>query len=399
METHIVFLHLAILLFCARITGDVFIKIGIPSVIGEIFIGILLGQSVIGIIPVNDILKLLAELGIIFLLFHIGLESDLRQLRQVGLSSVVVALTGALTPMILGFLISYYILNFSLMLSFFIGGTLTATSIGITVRVLDDIRKLKERFAQIVLAAAVLDDIFGVIVLAALYEFSKTSHININAILLLVLYIGTFFVLAPIVGKIFAYFVSSLSKKLNTLDFVPPVVVAIILLFAFAAHEIGSPEILGAFTAGIAFSRRFTIPFAVAFQTEKQIIHKIEDSLYPLIWLFTPIFFVYVGLQLNLKAIDFTSGYFWFLSGVLFLVAIITKVISGFFVKGTIKEKLSIGFSMLPRGEVGLIFAEFGKISGIYDNTLYAVVVFVVALTTILAPIVLKGIWKEFKIR
>ncbi|MBC7190663.1 cation:proton antiporter, partial [Candidatus Aerophobetes bacterium] len=195
-------------------------------------------------------------------------------------------------------------------------------------------------------------------------------------------------------GKIFAYFVSSLAKRLNTLDFVPPVVVAIILLFAFAAHEIGSPEILGAFTAGIAFSRRFTIPFAAAFQADKAIIHKIEESLKPLIWLFTPIFFVYVGLQLNLKAIDFTSGHFWLLSAVLFIVALITKLVAGLFVKGTMREKLSVGFSMLPRGEVGLIFAEFGRLSGIYDHTLYAVIIFVVALTTLLAPIVLKSLWK-----
>ncbi|GLI52620.1 MULTISPECIES: cation:proton antiporter [Thermodesulfovibrio] len=395
MEIHLIFLYLAILLFFARLTGDIFAKFGIPSVIGEIFVGIMLGQSVLGIIPLSDVMKLLAELGIILLLFHIGLEADLKQLKEVGFSAATVAITGALAPMVIGFLVSYYVFNFPTITSLFIGGTLTATSIGITVRVLEDLDKMKERFAQVVLGAAVLDDIFGVVVLAALYEFSKTQEINVNATILLVFYIGTFFLFAPIIGKIFAYFVSSLAKRLNTLDFVPPVVVAIILIFAFAAHEIGSPEILGAFTAGIAFSRRFTIPFAAAFQADKAIIHKIEESLKPLIWLFTPIFFVYVGLQLNLKAIDFTSGYFWWLSAVLFIIALVTKLVAGLFVKGTMKEKLSVGFSMLPRGEVGLIFAEFGRLSGIYDHTLYAVIIFVVALTTLLAPIVLKSLWKK----
>jgi len=395
MEIHLIFLYLAILLFFARLTGDIFAKFGLPSVIGEIFVGIMLGQSVLGIIPLSDVMKLLAELGIILLLFHIGLEADLKQLKEVGFSAATVAITGALAPMVIGFLVSYYVFNFSTITSLFIGGTLTATSIGITVRVLEDLDKMKERFAQVVLGAAVLDDIFGVVVLAALYEFSKTQEINVNATILLVLYIGTFFLFAPIIGKIFAYFVSSLAKRLNTLDFVPPVVVAIILLFAFAAHEIGSPEILGAFTAGIAFSRRFTIPFAAAFQADKAIIHKIEESLKPLIWLFTPIFFVYVGLQLNLKAIDFTSGHFWLLSVVLFIIAFVTKLVAGLFVKGTMREKLSVGFSMLPRGEVGLIFAEFGRLSGIYDHTLYAVIIFVVALTTLLAPIVLKSLWKK----
>ncbi|GAQ95168.1 Kef-type K+ transport system, membrane component KefB [Thermodesulfovibrio aggregans] len=395
MDLHLIFLYLAILLFFARLTGDIFAKFGIPSVLGEIFVGVLLGQSVLGIIPLNDVMRLLAELGIILLLFHIGLEADLKQLKEVGFSAAAVAITGALAPMVAGFLVSYYVFNFPVITSLFIGGTLTATSIGITVRVLEDLGKMRERFAQIVLGAAVLDDIFGVVVLAALFEFSKTQEINVNATLLLILYIGTFFLFAPIIGKFFAYFISTLSRRLNTLDFVPPVVVAIILLFAFAAHEIGSPEILGAFTAGIAFSRRFTIPFAAAFQADRQIIHKIEESLNPLIWLFTPIFFVYVGLQLNLKAIDFSSLNFWLLSAVLFLVALTTKLLAGLFIKGTKKEKLSVGFSMLPRGEVGLIFAEFGRISGVYDSTLYAVIIFVVALTTLLSPIVLKTLLKE----
>ncbi len=395
MEIHSIFLYLAILLFFARLTGDIFAKVGIPSVLGEIFVGIVLGQSILGIIPLNEAFKLLAELGIILLLFHIGLEADLKQLKEVGFSAFSVAIMGALAPFITGFLVSYFIFNLPPITSLFIGGTITATSIGITVRVLEDLGKMKEKFAQIVLGAAVLDDIFGVIVLAALYEFSKTAVINVNATLILVLYIGTFFIFAPIIGKLFAYLVTILSKRLNTLDFVPPVVVSIILLFAYAAHEIGSPEILGAFTAGIAFSRRFTIPFAAGFQTDKIIIHKIEHSLNPLIWIFTPIFFVYVGLQLNLKAIDFTSSDFWLLSAALFLVALITKVSAGFLIKGNLREKLSIGFSMLPRGEVGLIFAEFGRLSGIYDSTLYAVIIFVVALTTLLAPLSLKAIWKK----
>jgi len=395
MDLHLIFLYLAILLFFARLTGDIFIKFGIPSVLGEIFVGVLLGQSVFGIIPLSDVMRLLAEIGIILLLFHIGLEADLKQLKKVGFSALAVASAGALAPFVIGFIISYYVFNFPFITSLFIGGTLSATSIGITVRVLEDLGKMKEPFAQIVLGAAVLDDIFGVIVLATLFEFSKTQEVNLNATILLIIYIGTFFLFAPLIGKIFAYFVSTISKRLNTLDFVPPVVVAIILLFAYAAHEIGSPEILGAFTAGIAFSRRFTIPFAAAFQADKAIINKIEESLNPLIWLFTPLFFVYVGLQINLKAIDFSSWHFWGLSAVLLVVAVMTKLLAGIFFKGTRKEKLSVGLSMLPRGEVGLIFAEFGRISGIYDNTLYAVIIFVVSLTTLISPLALKHLWKS----
>lgn len=213
MEIHLIFLYLAILLFFARLTGDIFAKFGIPSVIGEIFVGIMLGQSVLGIIPLSDVMKLLAELGIILLLFHIGLEADLKQLKEVGFSAATVAITGALAPMVIGFLVSYYVFNFPTITSLFIGGTLTATSIGITVRVLEDLDKMKERFAQVVLGAAVLDDIFGVVVLAALYEFSKTQEINVNATILLVFYIGTFFLFCTNYRQDFCLFCKQSCKK------------------------------------------------------------------------------------------------------------------------------------------------------------------------------------------
>jgi len=267
---------------------------------------------------------------------------------------------------------------------------LTATSIGITVGVLEDLGKMKERFAQIVLGAAVLDDIFGVIVLAGLYELAKEGRVHVDALLLLVLYIGSFFVLSPILAQILARIIQLLSRKLGTMDFVPPAVLSMVLFFAFLAHEVGSPEILGAFTAGLALSRRFAIPFASFLKTDERMAEKIEHSILPLVWVLTPIFFVYVGLQLNLKAIDFTSAKFWTLALLITLVAIVGKVISGFFVRVPLREKLLIGFSMLPRGEVGLIFAEFGRQAKVYDDTLYAVVIFVVAITTLMSPIALK---------
>ncbi len=390
MDLHSLFLYLAIILFLARIIGDTFGRLGFPPVLGEILVGILLGKSALGIIEPNEVLRLLAEIGVILLLFHIGLEADINQLKKVGLSAFVVAFVGASTPMLLGTLASYYLLDLSLTTSLFLGGTLTATSIGITVRVLDDLGKMKERFAQIVLGAAVLDDIFGVIVLAALYEFSKEGIVHFDALTMLVLYITTFFILSPILAQILARVIKILSQKLKTEDFIPPTVIALVFLFAFLAHEVGSPEILGAFTAGLALSRRFALPFAMFLKTDEKMAHKIEHTIMPLVWVLTPIFFVYVGLQLNLKAIDFTSQKFWMLSLLILLIAIVGKVISGFFVRGSMREKLLIGFSMLPRGEVGLIFAEFGRQIDLYDDTLYAVVIFVVAITTLMAPIVLK---------
>ncbi|MCX8164230.1 MAG: cation:proton antiporter [Aquificaceae bacterium] len=395
MEIHTLFLHLAIILFLARIIGDAFGRLGLPPVLGEILVGILLGQSALGLIQPNEVLRLLAEIGVILLLFHIGLEADINQLKRVGIPAFVVAFVGAFTPMLLGTLTSHYLLGLSITVSLFIGGTLTATSIGITVRVLDDLGKMKERFAQIVLGAAVLDDIFGVIVLAGLYEFSKEGVVHFDALTVLVLYIASFFLFSPILAQIMARLISLFSRRLGTEDFIPPTVVATVFLFAYLAHKVGSPEILGAFTAGLALSRRFALPFAVFLKTDERMAQKVEHTIMPLMWVMTPIFFVYVGLQLNLKAIDFTSPKFWVLSLLILLVAVVGKVISGFFVRGSMNEKLLIGFSMLPRGEVGLIFAEFGRQSGLYDDTLYAVVIFVVAVTTLMAPIILKVLARQ----
>ena len=397
MDLHYLFLSLAIIIFVGRVLGDLFNKFGIPSVLGEILAGIILGTSVLGIIQINDAIKVLAEIGIILLLFKVGLEADVHQLKKVGFSAFVVATVGATLPMVFGSLIGYYLFNLPLATSLFIGGTLTATSIGITVKVLTDLGKMNQRFAQIVLAAAVLDDIFGVIVLAVLYEFAKKGTVDLAGIFTMVFYIATFFILAPIIAKILAKLINIFAIKLKSEEFIPVAVMSLIFFFAFLSHEVGSPEILGAFTVGLALSRRFVIPFAMFLKIEEKekMAQKVEHSIDPLVAILTPIFFVSIGLSLNLKAIDFTSLEFWKLSIVLLVVAILGKVLSGFFVKGSRKERLLIGFSMLPRGEVGLIFAELGKQSKLFDDLLYAVIIYVVAFTTLIAPIILKQIAKD----
>jgi len=390
MDLHIVFLHLALILFLGSILGDTFSRFGIPSVIGAIIVGVLLGKSALGIIEPNEVIKLLAEIGVILLLFNVGLEADVHKLKQVGISALFVATVGAFVPMMLGTIISYYFLKLPLLTSLFIGGTLTATSIGITVKVLEELGKMKERFAQIVLGAAVLDDVLGVVLLAGLYEFSKEGVVKPDTITTLILYITVFFILSPILAQILAKVIQTLSVVLRTEDFIPPVVVSLIFLFAFLAHKVGSPEILGAFTAGLALSRRFYLPFALFLKTDEKMAHKIEQTITPLAWVLTPVFFVYVGLELNLRVIDLSSSTFWFMSLLTLMVAVVGKVVAGFIIKGSLKEKLLVGFSMLPRGEVGLIFAELGRQSGVFDPLVYAVMVFVIAITTFLSPIALK---------
>ncbi len=395
VDVHTLFLHLAIILFSAKLFGTIFKRLGIPPVLGEVFAGIVLGQSLLGIIPLSEAIKVLAELGVILLLFEVGLEADLHMLMRVGMWSTLVAIVGAALPFAGGFAVSYYLFGLDLVASLFMGGALTATSIGITVRVLTDLNKHKERFSQIVLGAAVLDDIMGVVILAALYEFAKTKEVHIDATINLVIHIAMFFLIAPIAANILAKILSFIAKKMGDLDIIPASVMGLILLAAYAAHKFGSPSILGSFTAGLALSRRFVIPFAAALRLEEGIIKRVEEGINPLVWTLAPIFFVSVGLALNLKAIDFSSPEFWTFSSALIIVAIIGKVASGLVAPGNIREKLSVGFSMLPRGEVGLIFAEFGRSFKAINEVEYAVIVFVVAITTLIAPIVLKILLRD----
>ncbi len=390
VDIHTLFLHIAVILISAKAFGMLFKRIGIPPVLGEVTAGIILGQSVLGLIPLSEAIKVLAELGVILLLFEVGLEADIHMLVRVGAWSTLVAIVGAVVPFGGGFLISYYLFDMPLISSLFIGGALTATSIGITVRVLTDLKKHKSRFAQIVLGAAVLDDVMGVVILAALYEFSKTQSVNLDSTARLMLHIAIFFILAPFVARFVAKILSFVIVRWGDIDVIPTTILSLVLFTGHVAYRAGSPEILGAFTAGLALSRRFALPFAAFLHLDQKIIHKVEEGITPLVWVIAPIFFVAVGLALNLKAIDFTSGEFWALSLSLIAVAIVGKVVAGFVVPGSLRDRLNIGFSMMPRGEVGLIFAEFGRSFNAIDEVGYAVVVFVVAITTLIAPILLK---------
>ncbi len=393
---HSIFWYLGLIVLLARIIGDTISKFGYPSVIGEILVGIILGQSVLGLIKPNEVIKIVAEIGVVLLLFQVGMEANIRQLRMVGINALIVAFVGGLMPIILSFLVCFFLLKMDFIVSLFIGGTMAATSIGITVRVLKDLDKMKENFAQIVLGAAVLDDILGVVILAILVQLSQNMSFEVNNILVLFLYLGTFFIFAPFIAQLMTKLVEILSEKIENLDFIPAAVISVVFIFSFLAYKFGSPEILGAFIVGLVMSRGFNIPFLKFLSTKKQTIEKVEHSILPLIWLFTPVFFVFIGLQVNLKSINFASLDFWILTIIIAIVAIVSKVLAGFFINVSFRERLMVGFSMLPRGEVGLIFAEFGRQAKIYNDLLYAVVIFVVLLTTFIAPLALRQINKKY---
>ena len=178
MEAQTFLIQLVLILLSARLFGEVAAYFQVPSVIGELVAGIVIGPSILGLVEISNPIHLLAQIGIILLLFEVGIETDIGHLSSAGVKALIVAVGGVVLPFILGFLISFYFFDFSLLASLFIASTLTATSIGITLRVLRDLKKQNSHEAQIIIGAAVVDDIIGIVLLAVLYEFSISGEIN-----------------------------------------------------------------------------------------------------------------------------------------------------------------------------------------------------------------------------
>ena len=386
MDTTTIFLHIAGILVAARVGGDLAERYGAPRVIGELLAGVLLGPSLLGLIEATETLRLLAEIGIILLLFEIGLEADVEHLMRVGGPAVIVAVAGLVVPFVLGFGLCYYTFSLPFLPSLFVGGTLTATSIGVTVRILSDIGRQAAREGQIVLAAAVLDDLLGVILLAVLYDFSVNGEVNIAQAGRIVLFVGVFFFIAPLLAKALSFVLHRYHALSASPGLVPTALVALVLGFAALAHAVGAPELLGGFTAGIALSRRFVVPFAAALRVDDEFTEHMHGQMKPIIQLFTPLFFVMVGLSLDLSSVDWGSGFIWIFSLTIGVAAIAGKMSGGLFAGGGSPTRIAVGMAMVPRGEVGLVFAELGRVSGVLDEALYAGLILVIAYTTLLSP-------------
>lgn len=396
MEVHTFLLHLLIILLSARLFAELAVRLQLPAVIGELMAGVILGPSLLGWVSPSDAIKLLAEIGIILLLFEVGLDTDLQRLMRTGMKSFLVAIIGFFAPLLLGFALSYWLFELSLLVSLFIGGTLTATSIGITVRVLTDLKRQHELEGQIVLGAAVVDDILGVILLAMLYEFSVAGEVNLINTGKVFIFIVAFFFIAPVAAKLLSVAINRMHDQSDIPGLIPTMIVSLVLFFAWFAHVIGAPELLGGFAAGLALSRRFFLPFGVALRSSRKFAHRIEQEMKPVIHLFTPIFFVMIGLSLSLHEIDWGSSFIWLFSFSLLVAAVVGKILGALMLNVPLRLRWIIGTAMIPRGEVGLVFAELGRVSGILNNEIYAAMIIVIALTTLLPPFIMKWYYGRY---
>ena len=396
MEVHNFFLTLFLIILVARVLGELFARFGIPSVLGELFAGILLGSSVLGIVQPNEILKIMAEIGIILLLFEVGLETDFQRLKNAGAKSFVVAILGVVLPFGAGFALAYYAFDLNFDVSLFIGGTLTATSIGITLRVLKDIHQEQSNVAQIVIGAAVIDDIIGIILLVFIYDYSISHEISFDHTASVAGMILMFLILAPILAKLLSHLIHKYHATHMVPGYIPTIIISLILIFSYLSHLIGAPAILGSFAAGVALSRRFFLPFGAMISKNEDLLVAVKTNMTPIIQIFTPIFFVMVGLSMDLTVIDFTSGEFWVMGLSFVAVAFISKFLASFFIiQKCLMNNALIGMSMIPRGEVGLIFAEMGRINNVLPNDIYAMLIFVIVITTVVPPFLLKKYFKQ----
>lgn len=398
MEISDILLQIFLILLVARLFGEVAAKCSIPSVIGELLAGVILGPSLLNLISPSESIQVLAEIGIILLLFEVGLETNFIQLKKTKTKPFIVAVGGVIVPFFLGYWISSSLFHLSTVVSVLVGSTLTATSIGITMRVLTDLKKQSSEEAQIVLGAAVLDDIIGIILLSVVYEFSTGSNIHGLAIAKIVALVTLFLVLSPIAAKLLSSGIKHFERKSALPGLIPTLTVAVILLFAYLAHVMGAPMLLGGFAAGLALSPQFMPPLAARLKIDNTFVQLIEEKMKPIIHLFVPIFFVSVGLSLNLREVDWHSPFIWLLSLTLLLAAVLGKIASGFFlIKDKSWLKWAVGIAMIPRGEVGLIFAELGKTTHLLTDDLYASLLIVIAATTLLAPFAMRYfyVWKR----
>ena len=370
-----IFLHLALILIIAKAAAELSERVGIPAVIGEIVAGIVIGPSLLGLVEPSDAIRVLAEVGVIILLAQVGLEMDLDELRKVGRASFYVAIIGVVVPMSSGFFAGS-ILGESVNASLFLGAALAATSVGITARVFGDLKALSSTEARIVLGAAVADDVMGLVILTIVTRIVQQGSIDIGGLVSTIGLATGFLLVAGTVGIVFIprLLVAIGARALSPVT-IGVIAAGITFGFSAAASAANLAPIIGAFVAGAALGRSaFHDRIARDFQSIGAI--------------FIPVFFLMIGMDTDVT--KFFDLRVLGIAVVLSAIAVGGKMMSALGAYGAKADKTLIGLGMVPRGEVGLIFASIGVTVGVFNDELYAVVLLVVLVTTVAAPPLLR---------
>ena len=415
-----VLLSLVIIYFASKLGGEICSRIDLPPVLGELVGGVLVGvsafrllvfpeggysadesliigflQQTAGLTPEassyvfaseSEVISVLSELGVIILLFEIGLESDLKELIRVGPQAAIVAVVGVIAPFVSGTAGLVYLFDVPVIPAIFAGAALTATSIGITAKVLAELGQLSSEEGQIIIGAAVLDDILGIVVLAVVASLVKTGEIQITNIIYLILSAGAFLIGSIVIGRLISPLIVGLVNEMKTRGQVLLTGLVFAFTLAYIANIIQLEAILGAFAAGLILA-----------ETDKR--KELEEQVVPVADILVPVFFVCVGARTDvsvLNPLEPSNREGLAIAAFLIVVAIIGKVITGFTLFGNAEiNKLAIGVGMIPRGEVGLVFAGVGAASGALSEATEAAIIVMVIVTTFVAPPFLRLVFKE----
>lgn len=393
-----VVLALALILVAAKIGGDLATRIGQPSVLGELAFGVLIGNlSLVGFDGLEPIkhdgtISMLAGLGVLILLFEVGLESTISQMMRVGLSAFMVASLGVVAPFLLGWGVSAWLMpEHSIYLHIFIGATLCATSVGITARVFKDLNRSQSNEARVILGAAVIDDVMGLVILSAVTGLiaaaDRGSAFTLGTIFwplgkALVFLAGALILGAALTPKLFSF-----ASRLKTSGVLLATGLAFCFVLSWLANAIELAPIVGAFAAGLILEKVHYTNFVDRGE------HELEELIQPIASFLVPIFFVLMGMRTDLKS--FSQPGVLGLAAALTIAAIIGKQVCSLGVIGKGVDRLTVGLGMIPRGEVGLIFANIGlglKVGGeqIVDASSFSAIVVMVIVTTMVTPPALK---------
>jgi Na+:H+ antiporter len=398
-----VLIGIAVILFIGKVGGEIFERLRQPAVLGELVAGMLVGSlSLVGLSAVdalktNAVIGALAQIGVIILLFEVGLEANLKEMIEVGWSSLLVATAGVIAPFFLGWAVARFFLpNESNLAHIFVGATLCATSVGITARVLRDLGKVKTREARIILGAAVIDDVMGLLILAvvsgAIHAASSGEGLSLLSFAIITAKALAFLIGALLIGHfVMPHFFEGAGRfKTSGMFLALSIVFCFVLAWLAALVELA--PIVGAFAAGLVLDEVHFKPFERTGETS------LEELLRPLSTVLVPIFFVLMGLRVDLRVFG-RSDIIGF-AIVLTLVAIIGKQVCSLAVAERGLNRLAVGLGMIPRGEVGLIFAGIGasltlrNLQGVAEPVVgsgtFAAIVVMVVVTTLVTPPVLN---------
>jgi Kef-type K+ transport system membrane component KefB len=365
------FLIMAALVTAARLGGSLALRLGQPGVLGELIAGILIGPSLLGVVdPTLPAIHLLSEFGVVILLFQIGLHTDLRALRTVGPASLTVGVVGVVLPFVAGYAVAHW-LGVATLPAIVVGASMTATSIGITVRILDELHLLDSREGKTVLGAAVIDDVIGLIILAVVTSLASGGAVTALSVGRTVALAIGFLVVTLVVGERVAPRLFRLIDRLPGEGSIGALALAFALVMAAAADLSGSAMIIGAFAAGLVLP-----------PGEQR--HRIETATAPVGHFFVPIFFASVGAAVDVRAMLAPDALQ--LGAALLLVGIVTKVAAGHAPFWIAMHHRLVGVAMVPRGEVGLIFAQMGLTTAVLSGGQFGAIMLMVMGTTMITP-------------